>query len=499
MQKISRRKFLKWCLLGISALLAYFAGRPISHLTKTAAKDTTSQAPLAEGFVDDASRLNKTKIQSVVSLSGDSKEVEEQLTKIIREASKTNNRIALAASRHTMGGHTIYPNGIILETRNFNEIRLDEERGLLHVQSGATWSQVIPYLDRKGYSVAVMQSNNDFSVGGTISANAHGWQTNRPPIGSTIESFRLVKADGKAIECSRNKNPDIFSLVIGGYGLFGVITDVILRVVKNESYTSNKYVVRTKDYAEFFLENVPDDPEIKMAFGRLSIEKDDFLEEALLYTFVKSQGKPESLQHIEPENEYITHIKRLLIRGSAGSDYGKALRWNAEKVLSEQAGRTLFSRNELLNESAKNLANFSQPTTDILHEYFIPFDRFYDFTKALSNIIRKYDADLLNVTLRDVRKDDDAFMRYANGMRLALVLLFVQKRTGKGEKNMQAMTKELINEALRLGGTYYLPYRLHATREQMRAAYPMADDFFKLKKIHDPQEIFQNRFFTSYS
>ena len=75
-------------------------------------------------------------------------------------------------------------------------MRLDKERDLLHVGGGALWKDVIPYLDSLGRSVAVMQSNNSFSVGGSISVNCHGWQFNRPPIASTVESLRLMKADG---------------------------------------------------------------------------------------------------------------------------------------------------------------------------------------------------------------------------------------------------------------------------------------------------------------
>lgn len=499
MPKITRRIFIKWFLMGVSTFLAYVAGRPVFHLSQTAINDTTSLPPFVKGFVDDASKLNKTKVKSILFLSGNTQEVEEQLTNIIAEANDSNSHIALAAARHTMGGHTIYPDGIILDTENFNEMHLDEQNGLLQVQSGATWSQVIPYLDSKGYSPTVMQANNDFSVGGTISANAHGWQTNRPPIGSTVESLRLVKADGKAIHCSRKNNKDIFSLAIGGYGLFGFISDVKLRVVKNESYTSRQHVLKTKDYVAFFQENVHRNPKIKMAFGRLSTEEDEFLEEALIYIFESSSKKPEVLQNIEPEKAYISKLKRLMLRGSAGNDYGKALRWSAEKAVSEQVGRESFSRNELQNKSAKNIMNFSKSTTDILHEYFLPFDGFYDFTRALSRVVKKYRGDLLNITIRDVKKDDDAFLQYAKGKRLALVLLFLQERTSDGEKNMQAMTKEIIDEALKLGGTYYLPYRLHATKEQMRAAYPLADDFFKLKKEYDPKEIFQNQFYTKYA
>jgi hypothetical protein len=42
-------------------------------------------------------------------------------------------------------------------------------------------------------------------------------------------------------------------------------------------------------------------------------------------------------------------------------------------------------------------------------------------------------------------------------------MAFVQKRTTEANDNMRAMRVKLIDRTLALGGSYYLPYRLHAT------------------------------------
>ena len=89
------------------------------------------------------------------------------------------------------------PGGIVIDMLSWNGMQLDESGSVLTVQSGATWKDVIAYLDARGRSVEVMQSNNSFTVGGSISVNCHGWQFDRPPIASTVQSFRLLLADGK--------------------------------------------------------------------------------------------------------------------------------------------------------------------------------------------------------------------------------------------------------------------------------------------------------------
>jgi len=155
-------------------------------------------------------------------------------------------------------------------------------------------------------------------------------------------------------------------------------------------------------------------------------------------------------------------------------------------------------RNQLLNEPVDVFENRSAASTDILHEYFVPPESFAGFVRELQIAIGRHKADLLNLTVRDVQTDADTFLRYADQEMLALVLLFNQPRNAEGDVAMQALTRDLIDAALRLKGRYYLPYRLHASSEQMSAAYPQAARFFELKRRYDPDETFRNTFYAKY-
>jgi FAD/FMN-containing dehydrogenase len=181
-----------------------------------------------------------------------------------------------------------------------------------------------------------------------------------------------------------------------------------------------------------------------------------------------------------------------------GSDYGKKLRWRAEQELGEFASGKLFSRNELLNEGVEIYENREENSTDILHEYFIPASKVADFIADLQKIIPAHRADLLNITIRNVYKDEDTYMRYANEEVFGFVMFFNQGKDSISEARMQKLTSDLIDASLKLGGTYYLPYRLHASREQFYKAYPQAESFFRLKKKYDPKKIFQNEFYLKY-
>ena len=491
-----RRRRILLALFVLAIIVASFLARPAAHLLRTHISDRADPEPATPGFVDDASRLNRTEVAEVWPIPSDPVQAEVELLKLVERARKEKLPIAIAGARHSMGGHTISPGGIVIDMLPFRQMTLNESAGILHVGAGARWTEIVPYLDARGWSVAVMQSNASFSVGGSVSVSCHGWQHNHAPIASTVESFRLLTADATIVRCSRTENHELFSLTLGGYGLFGVILDLDLRVVPNERYRVERYLIPADEYVAAFERRVNREPGAGMVFGRLSVVPDAFLEEVILTVFRQAPSVDGRLPNLTDPN--LVSLKRAIFRGSAASEYGKGLRWKAERNLQQLLESEHFSRNQLLNEGVEIFANRSAQTTDILHEYFVPPNQFNAFVRRMREIIPRHGGDLLNVTIRNVRPDDDTFLRYADQEMFALVLLFVQARSSEGESQMAATTRDLIDAALDCGGRYYLPYRLHATAEQFNRAYPQAKEFFALKRRYDPEELFQNEFYLRY-
>lgn len=484
-----KKKWLLWIPAGVVALLLM----PVFLLIRTAYRDRSVIDKLPPGYTDDISRLDKTKIAGIWDIPADPERGETELRELLLKAQSSGLRVSIAGARHSMGGQTIYPGGIAINMLPFKGMKLDEDNNLLHVQAGAKWEDIIPYLDRHDRSVAVMQSDNSFTVGGSLSVNCHGWQYGRPPIASTVESFRLMKADASVVRCSRSENRELFSLVLGGYGLFGVILDADLRVVPNERLRLEQFEVPLGEAVESFERKLRQKPDVEMAYARMNITPQRMFDEVLVNLFYKEGGP---IPHLAAAGSH--WLPRLVFRGSAGSAFGKEMRWSAETKIQPELTGTIFSRNQLMNDSAEWYLDRSEETTDILHEYFVGRENAGRFLTAARKIIQKHNGDLLNVTVRDVRTDKDSFLKYADQDMLAFVMFFSQPRTVAGDSQMQMMTRELVDAVLQAGGRYYLPYRLHASPSQFRRAYPQADEFFKLKRQYDPQELFQNEFYQKY-
>lgn len=476
------------CLLA-ALLLAFLVVRPAYHLVRVALRDRGGVPVPAAG--EDASHLPSASIARVVQVPADDEAALAAIRGALSEARSAGLSVSIAGARHSMGGQTIAPGGIVLDMLAHDRLELVGE--VLRVQAGATWHDVLQELDRHGLSVAVMQSNNVFTLGGSISVNCHGWQPAHAPVAASVRALRLVTPDGALLTCSRAENSELFRLVLGGYGLFGVILDLELVPVPNTVLRSERFAVPVADYHATFEREVSGG-RASLAFGRLNVSPAGFLEDAILTVFRAEPGAvPPPLT--APEGR---RLKRLVFRGQIGSDYGKTLRWNAERLL----GGWLFSgattRNQLLDDDLGTLENHDPSRTEILQEYFVPPEALPAFVERLRTAVVRHGAELLNVTIRDLCADEDTFLRYADRTMFALVLLFHQERSLAADERMQPLTRELIDAALALGGRYYLPYRLHATSAQFHAAYPMAREFFAAKRRHDPGELFQNSLYQAY-
>lgn len=495
-----RRRFRKrratLVAMAVLALPVAYLARPGLFLWRTAKLDVDAIEPVRPGFVGDASRMETTPVRDVWHAPADLAEAEAQLARVLAEARANSWKVAIAGARHTMGGQTAYPDGIVLDMLPLAHKNLNEETNRLRVGAGAIWQDVLAYLDPRGRSVAIMQSNSSFTVGGSISVNCHGWQIGRPPIASTVHSMRMMLADGSTVHCNRDENRELFAAALGGYGLVGVILEAEIRVVPNRRYRLAREVLPANRLNEKWESAIAAHPGSEMVYARLNVTAKRFLEDAILYVWHEDPDRSQPIPGLREPG--IVELRRQVFRGSAESEYGKQLRWDAEVNWQPKIGGNVSSRNQLLFEGVEVFQNRSADTTDILHEYFVPRAALNAFVASMRSIIRRHEGNLLNVTVRSVERDVDTMLCYATRPVVALVLLFQQQRTEAADERMAAMTRALVDAALGVGGSYYLPYRLHATTEQFRQAYPRADEFFALKRKFDPVGLFQNHFYVKY-
>ena len=238
---INRRAFLK--LAGVAALMPWGCARWHAE-------------PAGVLLNDVHSGLNPTTVRDVIPVRSS-----EDIQRVIERAMREERGVSVAGGRHAMGAQQFGTDTLHVDTRSFNRVlNFDPRSGLIEVEAGMQWPELIQASltmqagATEQWGIVQKQTGADrLSIGGSLSANIHGRGLRLKPFVGDIESFKLVSADGQVVTCSRSQNSDLFKLAIGGYGLFGVVSSVTLRLTQRQKLQRVVELVRIDDVMERFI------------------------------------------------------------------------------------------------------------------------------------------------------------------------------------------------------------------------------------------------------
>jgi FAD/FMN-containing dehydrogenase len=447
----------------------------------------------------DVARLTPTRVERV----DDVRELE-QLRAILRDARQRKLKVSISGSRHSQGGHTYVAGGVVLNMRRFNRIRaVDPAAMTITVESGATWDEVQRAIAPRRLALKVMQSSNIFTVGGTLSANAHGRDIDVTQFVEVVQSFRLLLADGRVLQVSRTENPELFALVIGGYGLYGVVLDVTLRVTRDELYEQSAVSMDYARFPAYFARQIKSDSAVVLMLARPSIDPDpaSFLRELVVVTWRRA-GANRSGNFALTEEAHIWRDK-FFFGLSRRFDWAKSLRWRLQKRVELGAGEArVVSRNNSMRPPLAPLELLdyrSQRNTDIIQEYYVPVENFVPFMDRFREILQTGRMNVLSSTVRYVTPNATPALAYApRRPAFAIIQMSNVELSPEGQARTAAVTQRLVDAAIENRGTYYLTYQLYPTPEQLHRAYPNARHAFERKRFYDPEELFTSQFYQKY-
>lgn len=477
---MSIKKSVALFLVIALALLSYFQN------------DTPDQDPY---LMTDYSRLHPVKVERVIK----GKE-EEQLVSLVHKAREHNWSISIAGSRHSQGGHTYYKDGIVVDMTAYNQvIAFEPKEKWIRIQTGATWKDLQDIINPYGLSVKTMQSQSIFTIGGSISINAHGRDIRNGSLIKSVESFRLLTADGQIKEVSRTNHADLFPLALGGFGLFGIILDVTLSLTDNELYEISSEKMTVNTYSDYFKKEILANPDVHMHIARISVAPDTFLHDmyAINYAIDRSATPLQGHDQLKTRESWVIPSK-ILFNLNRSFDWSKNTFWHIQSLYAAKLNGQLISRNNAMRSESEFMENHSAGKNDLLQEYFIPTDKFADFIGDLKSILPEEDLNLLNITVRYVNQDQEAALSYAKKDMFALVCLFQLSLADKDQQKIKTSIGHILDAVIKYNGTYYLPYAAYPSLDQFQTVYPAHDLFFTKKNEYDPSHIFMNYFYDNY-
>ena len=442
----------------------------------------------AKTVINDITNINPIEVDQVIA---------PKTTEEIKAAVKLHKgAVSIGGGRYSMGGQTATEHAVQIDMRQFNKIiNLDIPGKKITVQTGTQWRDIQEEIDKHDLAIKIMQTYSNFTVGGSLSVNAHGRYIGAGPLVNSVESIKVVLADGSEVRASRKSNSDIFYAAIGGYGGIGVITEATLDLVPNEKVRREVKEIPLKYYKNYFFKNIRDKKDVVLHNG--DIYPPDY-QTVRLETWVRTD-KPVTIQAKMIPKGQKYWIGPTAISSISTLPFGSEFR---AKILDP-----LMDKKELVvwrnYEASYDVAQL-EPTTPrllftyVLQEYFIPVKNFDAFIPKMRAIFKKHDVNVINVSIRHSPEDPGTYLAWAPEEVFSFVVYYKQLTTDSAKAQVATWTREMIDEILSVNGRYYLPYQIHATKAQFEAAYPGYKKFFALKKKLDPTNKFRNKLWDHY-
>lgn len=416
--------------------------------------------------------------------------------------------MSIAGACHAMGGQQFAQDAWLLDTRSMNRVLgFDRDAGIIHAQAGITWPELMRHYvieQRDGataWGIRQKQTGADrLTLGGAVAANIHGRGLAYAPFVGDVEAIEVVLADGSVLQCDRNRNSDLFRLVVGGYGLFGVVSAVKLRLVPRQKVERVVELERIEHIIDRFNERI--------AAGYLygdfqfstAMEDRDFL----------SRGVFSCYRPVDPRTPIPANQIRL-----SPADWRRLLYFahrNKMRAFNEFADFYLQSSGQIYWSDTHQLSVYLDdyherldqalqapvPGSEMITELYVPRERLAAFMADVRKDFLRHRVDLIYGTVRLIEPDTETLLAWARE-RLACVIFNLHvDHDVRGMAGSAAAFRRLIDIAIHHRGNYFLTYHRHATAEQVSASYPMFQEFLAAKRRLDPQEIFQSDWYRHY-
>lgn len=438
--------------------------------------------------------INVTQLYSVEVARIASPRATDEVSALIKNWS---GQVAVGGGRYSMGGQVAIRGGLHLDMRQMNQLLwLRRAQRTVRVQAGMRWRELQDRLDPLGLAVKTMQSFSNFTVGGSVSVNAHGRYVGHGPVGHSVRALQLVLADGAVVETSPASNRELFAAAIGGYGAIGVITEVELELADNVRIERTVEDVLLDQYVTYFKERVLRDSAAILHNADLLPPAFDAPVSVTWRRVADTRALTESARLALREQSYGTEQNAIWAMTELPG--GRRLRGALVQPLLTSKPVVKWLNHEASADLAQLEPRTRLVSTYVLQEYFIPEEHFLPFAREMAALLQRHDVEALNVSIRHSPADKVSCLPWAREDVFSFVLYYKQRTHAVAQRVVAGWTRELIDVALRHGGRYYLPYQLHATKTQFDQAYPEAKQLRVLKARVDPEGKLSNELWKLY-
>ena len=398
----------------------------------------------------------------------------EECSAAIARARAEGWRVRVAGAGHSFSDIACSDGLMLSLDRLASVIDVDSSAGLARVGAGITIRELSRRLSDHGLAMENLGDIDVQSIGGAISTATHGTGARLRNISSQVHALTLVLADGSALECSQERDPEVFRAARVGLGALGVVVEVTLRCVPaftlhgvdapaplSDTLERFEELALGNDHFEFFVF-----PHCSTALTRNNNRTDE-------------PARPRGRVSAYANDVLLTnHAFELACR--AGRRFPSAIP-RINRLVTRLAGRS-----ERVDSSAEifaspRLVRFTEM------EYAIPREHTPQAVRRVMALIeqRRF-AVPFPIEVRTVAPDD-AFLSTAGGRESGFVAVHMYR--GMAWEPYFRAVEAIMEE---LGGRPHWGKRHFQTAASLRPRYPHWDRFQAVRARLDPEQRFAN-------
>ena len=300
---------------------------------------------------------------------------------------------------------------------------------------------------------------------------------------------------------SRGHDRELFGLASGGYGLFGVIATVTLRLARFQVLERVVEIRAVDGLAEAFAGRIRDG----FVFGdfQFSIDErsDGFLQEGVFSCYrpvdpatVVRAGQRTLSREDWARLLHLAHTDRAAAYRQYTTHYaatsGQVYRSDTLQMADYQDG---------YHHAIDKARGATHPSSEMITEIYVPRDRLADLMKDASSLLRDASVPVIYGTVRLIERDTDSYLAWAREPWACVIFNLCTQHTPAGIDRSASAFRELIDVALARGGSYFPTYHRWATLDQLLTAHPRFSGFVDEKRRRDPAGVFQSDWFRHYA
>jgi xylitol oxidase len=359
-----------------------------------------------------------------------------------------------------------------LSLREMNAIAaLDRAGRTVTVESGVSYGQLCPALDRDGFALHNLASLPHISVAGACATGTHGSGVNNGNLSTAVSAFEMVTAAGDVLSFARSRDLRTFQAAVVNLGALGVVTKVTLDV-------EPAFAMRQDVYLDLPMAQVREHFEAIMSAGYSVSLFTDWQRGRVNEAWVKRRVQ---------NGEALTASKDFHGARPATVNVHPIVELSAENC-TEQMG--------VAGPWYERLPHFRMGFTpssgkELQSEYFVARSNAVEAISAVERLRDHVSPHLMITELRTVAADD--LWMSPSYKRPSLAIHFTWKQDWPSVRKVLPMVeRELAPFEVRphWGKLFTIP------SAQLQQRYPMAAEFKRLVAEHDPRGTFRNAFLT---